>query len=164
MPIYLAACSSVSSSACTPIAMSSVRMDPAIADWDAAFVDDALAQGDRPPVLQQNDRSGSVLGNVVEHVPGLSDLENVAAGLGHGGSAFPCARLRTLFTGGTEPDERTDGRSELFSLIHGEVAELTRRDLARPYVHPLPSVTLTSRPGLVGDASKRLAMFTIDSS
>jgi hypothetical protein len=41
------------------------RMDPGIADRGAAFVDDPIAQRDQPLVLQQHDRGGRVLGDVV---------------------------------------------------------------------------------------------------
>ena len=94
-------------------------MDPGVREVEAARVADALAQRDRPAVLEQRDSgSGSVRDRVVD-VPDFL-VEDVTV-LERSRSLDRC-ELGLLLAGCAEADQRTDDGAERLGLLRGEVA------------------------------------------
>jgi hypothetical protein len=104
-------------------------VDEAIGDTEAARTGDRVAKRDRPAVLEQDDRRGRVVRDVVDDVPRFflgEDVDAVGSRLGAG--------LRPGFgaleAAGPETDERSDGRAELGRLVVAQVGALQDRDVA----------------------------------
>ena len=80
-------------------------------------------------MLDQQQRGGRVVGDVLQHIPGLLVVEHLdAVGGGLGAGLGP--GLQALLTLDAEPDEGADLAAELDRLVLGEVAEMGHLDLA----------------------------------
>src|SRR5512132_1629380 len=104
------------------------RADEVSGDGETACADDGVTEPDRPAVLEQDERGGGVVRELLEDVPGLFLVDHVDAiccGLGAGDRTG----LHALLAARSETEEPADHGAELHRLVLGELAALQYGDL-----------------------------------
>ena len=92
------------------------RADEAVGDAEAAGAHDGVAQRHRPVVLDQDERRGRVVRDLLEHVPGVLVGEDLDAVGGRLGTRLG-AGLEAFLALDAEPDQRADLAAELDRLV-----------------------------------------------
>ena len=89
----------------------------------------ASRSGTAPVVLDQEERGGRVVRDLLDYIPGLLVGEGVNAFGARLGAGFGSGD-RALFAFDPEADQRADGAAELDRLVLGEVAQVLHLDLS----------------------------------
>src|SRR4051794_40231609 len=105
------------------------RADEAVGDPEPAGPRDRVAERDRPVVLEQDQRRGRVVGDLLQDVPRLLVGERVKSVLRGRGTRFG-AGDHALLALDPEADQGADLAADLDRLVLGEVREVHDLDLS----------------------------------
>ena len=104
------------------------RADEAVADAEASGARDRVAQRHGPVVLDQHQRGGGVVRDVLQRRPSRRRRRR-----GRSAALSPAgAELQALLAFDPEADQRADDATELPRLVVGQVAEVRDLDAPRP--------------------------------
>src|SRR5438309_9235566 len=106
------------------------RADEPVADAEASRSRDRVPQRDGPMVLEQDERGGRVVGDVLEHVPGLRVGQGMDPLVGRDLGASRRAGRHSVFALDTQADQSTHLGAELDGLVTGQVAQVLNLDLS----------------------------------